>query len=299
VNAFRRILCPIDFSETATRALDYATALAKWYGSKLTILHVARPFDEAPASPNGHEDSGSSHLATRAGVVEELRRAAEQVDAVTLDGLALVVEEGSAHEVIVKHAALTRSDLLVVGTHGRGGFSRLFFGSVTEKVIRTAPCAVLTVPPGAVAPPTPVIFERILCPIDYCPSSLKALNCAVDLARVANGRVTALHALEYMDPDEPCEHVDAAIRRNRQRILDDARAQLHSLIAGQALDCCVDEALVIARAYKAILERATTAGADLIVMGAQGRGGVELMLYGSNTQHVVRAAMCPVLTVRA
>jgi nucleotide-binding universal stress UspA family protein len=194
---------------------------------------------------------------------------------------------------------MARSDLLVIGTHGRGGFSRLFFGSVAEKVIRTAPCAVLTVPPGAVAPLSPVLFARILCPIDYCPSSLKALDCAVDLARVANGRVTALHALEYMEPEEPCQQVDAAIRRHRQRILDDARAQLHSLTARPAFDGCVEEALVIARAYKAILERAARDGVELIVMGAQGRGGVELMFYGSTTQHVVRAATCPVLTVRA
>lgn len=59
------------------------------------------------------------------------------------------------------------------------------------------------------------------------------------------------------------------------------------------------EQVVVDRAYKALLQQAHTSGADLIVMGAQGMSGVELMLWGSNTQHVVRAARCPVLTVRA
>jgi nucleotide-binding universal stress UspA family protein len=57
--------------------------------------------------------------------------------------------------------------------------------------------------------------------------------------------------------------------------------------------------VAVDRAYKAILHHAQEAKADLIVMGAQGTAGLELMMYGSNTQHVLRAATCPVLTLRA
>jgi len=63
--------------------------------------------------------------------------------------------------------------------------------------------------------------------------------------------------------------------------------------------CEIEELVAIDRAYKAILQTAAASKADLIVMGAQGTGGVELMLYGSNTQNVLRAAPCPVLTVHA
>jgi nucleotide-binding universal stress UspA family protein len=63
--------------------------------------------------------------------------------------------------------------------------------------------------------------------------------------------------------------------------------------------CEIKELVAVDRAYKAILRHADEAKADLIVMGAQGAGGVELMLYGSNTQHVLRGAACPVLTLRA
>ena len=194
------------------------------------------------------------------------------------------------------------ADLLVMGTHGRSGFHRLFLGSITEKVIRTAPCPVLTVPPAAAPASTPeVAFKRILCPIDFSPSSLRALEYALELARQANGRVTMLNVLEYMEPEDPCEHVDLAIRTSRQSFIDRAREHLRELASVESTTWCDLEGTVLAdhRAYNAVLRTAASAGADLIVMGAQGTAGVELTLYGSNTHHVVRAAHCPVLTVRA
>jgi len=188
-----------------------------------------------------------------------------------------------------------------MGTHGLGGFHRLLLGSVTEKVVRTATCPVLTVPPSAPATtPGPIVFKKILCPIDYSPSALKALEYALKLGRQADGCVTVLSALESMDPEEPCEHVDFEIRTYRQRVIEQARERLHGQLAGEPRTwCAIEEIVAINRAYKEILQRAAASDMDLIVMGAQGSGGIELMLYGSNTQHVVRAATCPVLTVRA
>lgn len=300
---FTRILCPIDFSETATRALVHATALAEWYGAKLTVLHVVPAFEESMESslPLVKGERRTPYAPVRADVLAEMGLAVEQAGAASLHP-ALVAEEGRTHPVIVDCASTLQSDLLVLGTHGRGGFNRLFLGSVAEKVVRTAPCPVLTVAPTA-TPITPaqVVFKRVLCPLDFSPSSLKALEYALDLARQANGSVTALHVLEYMDPEEPCEHVDIRIRRNRQHFIDHAHERLQALVASESKTWCdLDEAVLVDhRAYQAVLQRAATAGTDLIVMGAQGRGGVELMLYGSNTHHVVRAAPCPVLTVRA
>ena len=145
-----------------------------------------------------------------------------------------------------------------------------------------------------------VSFKRIVCAVDYSPSALVALRYALELGRQSNGCVTALYALEYMDPEEPCEHVDADIRRRREHLLAHARERLHAQLTSESTTWCdIVEQVVVERAYKAILHEAETSQADLIVMGAQGASGMELMLRGSNTQHVVRAARCPVLTVRA
>lgn len=295
---FKRILCPIDFSETSDHALLHAAAFARWYESRLIVLHVAPPIE--PEESGARPDQGAAAPPGRVAdeVASLIRRAVERAHAADLKP-DLVLAEGRAHQVIADRAAGLPADLIVMGTHGRGGFSRMLLGSVTEKVLHTAPSPVLTVPPAA-APSASVVFTRILCAVDFSPSSLIGLRMALDLGRQGGGRVTVLHALEYMDPEEPCEHVAFDIRRHRQHILDHARDRLHALLEGEPRTWCeIEEAVAVNRAYREILSRAGEGGADLIVMGSQGSDGVELLVYGSNTQHVVRAAPCPVLTARA
>jgi len=304
---FKYILCPIDFSDTSGRALTYATAFATWYSAQLEVLHVVPAFDYEPPERSDltGADRGASYPVSRDDIIAAIRRSIDATGATGLDAKALA-QEGRTHEMIVYRAQAQPADLLVMGTHGRSGFNRLLLGSVTEKVVRTAPCPVLTVPPTS--PVTAqVVFKNILCPIDFSPASAKALRYALELGRQADGTVTVLHALEYMDPYtheyyEPTRSGDRAepdTGRMRQ-VVQQQRERLRSLLAEEPRTwCAIEEVVAINRAYKEILQRAAASSADLIVMGAQGHGGVELMLYGSNTQHVVRAATCPVLTVRA
>jgi nucleotide-binding universal stress UspA family protein len=291
-----KIFCPVDLSETSFRALGYAAALAKWYNARLLVLHVLGPPEPEPVMA---PDGGLLEPRRRApadAVAVELNRAMDAAGVADVAPL-ILADEKRTHETIVDYARAQGADLLVMGTHGRSGFNRLLLGSVTEKVLRAAPCPVLTVPPASEGT---VTFRRILCAIDFSASSLEALKYALSLARESNGTVKLLYALEYMDPEEPCEHVDADVRRDRQHLIEHARRRLHGVVAAEDLTWCdIQEEVVIGRAYKMVLQRAAEAKADLIVMGAQGTGGLELMVYGSNTQHVLRAARCPVLTVHA
>jgi nucleotide-binding universal stress UspA family protein len=305
VIAFKHILCPVDFSDTSARALTYATAFSAWYEAQLTVLHVTPAFDE-PLTVD--EASRTPYPGSRDDVIAKLRRSIEQAGATALNARPLA-QEGRVSELIVNCAAAMKADLLAMGTHGLGGFHRLLLGSVTEKVVRTATCPVLTVPPSLAGKPGgPVLFKKILCPIDYSPPALKALEYGLELARQANGSVTVLHALEYMDPEEslepsvfdPCREAALESRRRREALIDHARKRLHTQVAAESRTWCeIEEVVAIDRAYKEILQRAAASDADLIVMGAQGSSGIELMLYGSNTHHVVRGATCLVLTVRA
>jgi nucleotide-binding universal stress UspA family protein len=143
-----------------------------------------------------------------------------------------------------------------------------------------------------------VTFERILCPMDFSPSALQAFGFALDLARQAGGAVTLLHAIEWL-ADEGHAHAHFNVKDYRQHLNEDAHARLQALIAEQPrAKCAMEKVVASGRAYREILATAAAQGADLIVMGAQGRGGVGLALFGSTTQQVVRAATCPVLTVR-
>jgi nucleotide-binding universal stress UspA family protein len=110
-----------------------------------------------------------------------------------------VVREGNTAGEILEQATSMKADLLVIGTHGRSGFERVVLGSVAEKVLRKATCPVLTVPkrvPDAV-PAGPVLYKRILCPVDFSDSSLNALKYAMSMAQEADGQLTVLHVVEH------------------------------------------------------------------------------------------------------
>ena len=297
---FRNILCPIDLSDVSSRPLAYATAFARWYDATLTVLHVVPTFDPTQIRSGALGDPVRIlYPMTRDEILSELRRAVDAADPGTLD-VALATDAGDAAVTIVDHAVRMATDLLVMGTHGRGGFDRLLLGSVTEKVLRKAPCPILAVPPHALPTmPEEVVFRRILCPMDFSPSALQAFGFAVDLARQASGSVTVLHVIEWLAEEEPRAHAHFSVSEYRQHLTADAHARLQALLAEEPCTWCeTEEVVVIGRAHREVLATAAARQSDLIVMGAQGRGSVGLALFGSTTQHVVRAATCPVLTVR-
>jgi nucleotide-binding universal stress UspA family protein len=193
------------------------------------------------------------------------------------------------------------ADLLVMGTHGRSGFDRLLLGSVTEKILRKAPCPVLTVPPHAPgSPQDEVAFRRILCPLDFSPSSLQAVGFALDLARQANGTVTLLHVIEWLAEEDPEGFARLDVPKFREQLVEDARRRMQTFVADEPRTWCeVQDVVAIGRAHREIFRRAEADGTDLIVMGAQGRGAAGRLFFGSTTEQVVRAAACPVLSVRA
>jgi len=297
---FRNILCPIDLSEASSRPLAYAIALARWYQARLTVLHVVPTFDPIQVRTGAIGDHISLVTPmTRDEVLGELRRTVDAAGTGALD-VALATDAGGAAGTIVDHAVRTAADLVVMGTHGRSGFERLLLGSVTEKVLRKSPCPVLTVPPHAgAATPDDVLFKRILCSMDFSPPALQALGFALDLARQANGTVTVLHAIEWLTEEEPGAPTNVDVSAYRQLLEGDARKRLQALLKEESRTWCETEELVIfGRAHREVLALAEARHADLIVMGTQGRGSVGLALFGSTTQHVVRTASCPVLTVR-
>jgi universal stress protein A len=144
-----------------------------------------------------------------------------------------------------------------------------------------------------------VTFKRILCPIDFSPSALQALGFALDLARQAEGVITLMHVIEWLPEEEPRTSVHFDVSDYRRALAADAEERLRQLVAEEPRTwSAIDIVLTFGRAYREILRAAEATGADLIVMGAQGRGGVDLAVFGSATQQVVRGAPCPVLTVR-
>ena len=295
---FKQIICPVDFSESSVRALAYAAALARWYDAQLTVLHVVPTFEAMQVRGDLGEPIRVVTPMPREQVLEEMSRS---LNLAALSPRATpIAESGDPQATIIDQALSKKADLIVMGTHGRRGFKRLLLGSVTEAVLREAPCPVLTVPPHAPASVSETVtFKRILCPIDFSPSALQALGFALDLARQADGRVTLLHVVEWLAEEEPRASAHFNVPEYRRYMVEDAQERLRNLVAEESRAWVeIDDVVVFGRAYREILRAAESKPADLIVMGAQGRGGIGLALFGSTTQQVVRGAMCPVLTVR-
>src|SRR5688572_27796867 len=284
------VLCPIDFSDTSQHALVHAAAFARWYQARLTLLYVFVNLPTLDLPPLVLGDADRARL-------ESDMRAMAAPSGVSVD---LHVEQaGYAHDEILRQVAATAADLLVLGTHGRSGFQRLFLGSVTEKVIRKAACPTLVVPPRApgVPPEALVQFRRILCAVDFSEHSLDALAYAINLAEEADARLTLLHVVELppvLTQEPPIVGVDPT--RIREAAAADARRRLHDLIPDLARTyCTVETAVVGGRAHREILRHAVEQQSDLVVMGGHGRGAIDRLVFGSTTHHVIRAAPCPVL----
>ena len=215
-----------------------------------------------------------------------------------------VVREGNTAGEVLEHATGMKPDLLVIGTHGRSGFERLLLGSVAEKVLRKASCPVMTVPrvPDAV-PIGPVLFRRILCPVDFSASSLHALEYAMSMAQETGGELTALHVISHEFESVPnLTEIGYDATKTIGDLLtereDDLRKRLHEAVAGAPGSCRVESLMTHGKPWREVLRVADEKQYDLIVMGVHGRGAADLLFFGSTTQHVVRAASCPVLTLR-
>jgi nucleotide-binding universal stress UspA family protein len=295
MTSIERILCPIDFSDISQHALGYATAIARWYEARLTVLFVYSNVAAMDLPPLILDDVDRERL------LSEMRRFASCVPS-TVPVDFLLQEAGFAHDEIVAQASATRADLLVLGTHGRSGFQHLFLGSVTEKVMRKAACPTLIVPPRVPETPAPAFaqFRRILCPIDFSDSSLAALEYAFGIAEETDAQLTLLHVVEIppVISDEPAV-IGVDLSRVREVTEERARQRLHDLVPEQVRAfCTIDTAVIEGRAHREILRQAAEQQSDLVVMGVHGRGALDLLVFGSTTHHVIRASACPVLIVR-
>lgn len=132
-----KILVPTDFSETAEKAVTYGVELAKRFNAKLDLLHA---FDEvilyAPTTADVYREK------FEAGIQEDLDKVTSKMEGVEVES---VMRRGAPFVEIIRYAKENDVDLIVIGSHGRGAVMHMLLGSVAEKVVRKAPCPVLTV----------------------------------------------------------------------------------------------------------------------------------------------------------
>lgn len=296
----KRILFATDFSRWARRAEDYACSLVCSWKASLTVLSVA----EFPPGLNPDYPVNQQYLAdllkSAALQLADLKSRAER------RGIAATtrVATGIPSEEVVTAAQAEDSDLIVVGTKGKTGLAHVLLGSTAERVIRGAPCPVLTVR----TEPTDteqeggdlsrlITLERILVPVDFSDCSLDALEYAVVVAQQAQASLMLLHVLEPVSYglDFTLGH-----SRTRHSEVESWTKRLEELAASiQVTQVPVATQLRGGLPVDSILDSAKTLPCDLIVMGTHGRRGISHAFSGSVAESVLRKAHCPVLTVRS
>lgn len=303
MTTIRRILCPLDFSRFSRHALDQAVALARETGAEISVLHV---FTFAPVAQSVAAGAAIPmepmrlDPAMRMSLLSDMATFVDDVDTAGIT-ITQTLFEGDAVTRILDRATDWNADLIVMGTHGRSGFERMLLGSVTEKVLRKAACPVLTVPPRVLHATPGLSFARVLCPIDFSPASLRALEYASAVAAPNGPGIVALNVIElFAEGGGTRDELALDTPDFRAGLRRTALARLHDAVRDTVRATCpIAESVTLGKAWKEILQVASQEEIDLIVMGVAGRSAADLLLFGSTTQHVVRQAACPVLTIRA
>lgn len=297
------ILCPVDFSEFSRRAFRYAVAIARHFQARVFLQHTVHI---SPALFLEGVDPTFVQSALQASLRQanvDTRRLVEEAG-VPMSEVSLLVNEGDAHERILRTIGEQKIDLLVMGTHGRKGFNRLMLGSVAERVIHEVVCPVLVVcrPQTefvALENTEPVHLKTILLATDFSRNSDRALTYALRWASEWSGNAILFHAVETPPPAMK-GIVDLFPEYNPyfEKQVSEAWEKIRTQIPEAAQRTCpVTYEVRQGSAKEEILKIAAEKKPDLLVMGARGLGRSALT-WGSTISGVVRDGRFPVLAIR-
>jgi nucleotide-binding universal stress UspA family protein len=301
---FRRILVGTDFSEPSRRALAYALLLARRYGSEIKIVHAIPPephelipLDPLPSELNRRQLQAKAE-------VERLEQEAGNREV----RHAIEIMSGDVSEVMASVIDRDGTDLLVLGTRGRGGLKKFALGSVAEQAVRLASCPVLTVGPRVRNPEAGTFFKSILFATDFGAASTRAFPLALGIAEEYGSKLALIHMLPPMSFADigPGGYGAAAYSEKdlvtwHERLREESVKKLQALIPPGAR-LAAEPVYIVETNFlpDGILEAAAVHSSDLIVMGANQTRSARMAAHlpFAVLHEIICKAGCPVLTVR-
>lgn len=294
--ALTSIVVGCDLSGPSDLALDRAVALAELHKARIVLVNA-----QANDAPVGEVDNqmleqlGEVSAAVRA---EEARQLADRLAAIEARGVRteIVSRVGPADEILTAASIEYSAELIVMGSHGHTGITRLLLGSVAAGTIRHASCDVLVCRGNPVRAP----FQRPLVATDFSLASHKALARAA-LISAPGVTIDVIHAWQL-----PAGSWGATLLGQarfpwstvRDAVLASARSQADKLLlANSKLGHPLNVELVQGPAASVVTHAAERNGHDLIAVGAHGHRGVRRLLLGSVAESTVRHSPCSVLVV--
>lgn len=285
MNIFKKIVCPVDFSEYSSLALTYAVALARENDAALYVCHSIPDLTQTISYMEQNYISTVEEALTSTA----MEKMDQFMKGIATEGLQVtkMIDRGNPAEMILKAASDIAADLVVMGTHGHSGYEKFFVGSVTNRVLYKTTRPVL-----AVCRPSHnfvttdgsyrVELNKILCALDFGANNREIAKLALDIARMHNAEITFLHAvpkgvINEVQPDRFGDFVDS----------------------NQAKDCNVHFLIKTGEPCEAILDLVRKTGIDLVVLGHHSRRPIEEIFLGSVAKRVVTDCICPVLVARS
>jgi nucleotide-binding universal stress UspA family protein len=282
----RRVLFPTDYSEAAEQAFVHAAHLAAAHDAELHALHVT---SEEPRG--GRRQVPEHHIDAAAQLGLPTERAAGPLSPEKITQRE--IQADSAAEGILSYAEEHGIDLIVMGTHGRQAIERMLIGSVAERVVREAPCPVLTVRAGG-----DLNVRRILVPIDFSDRSKAAIAVAEALADLYDANIELFFVIDEADLPIPGAPVLGPVHVAPDVVEARFRKLMNDLVKEYQDGRSLTGTVHVGSPASDIIDHAAE-HADLIVMSTHGRRGVQRFFLGSVAEKVIRRAPCPVFTVKS
>ena len=291
MHGFRKILCPVDFSEYSAQALRYASALARENQAELLVYHLIPDLTQAISYLEGNYIGtvNEALVASAAARTEEFVKNIVPED----QKVAKRIGSGNPSEGILRTAREEGADLIVMGTHGHTGYERFFIGSVTNRILHKSTIPVLTI-----CKPShhfiqddkerPVRIEQILCALDFDSNNKRIVELGLAVAREYHSRIHFLHVVPTKD-SEDWELVERSATRS-----------FHELVEPEKETLCEVRFLVLSgEPGNVILRTIDQENIDLLVMGHHTRKPIEELFLGSVAKRMVTDSGCPVLVARS
>lgn len=272
----KSILCPVDFSPASQTVLRWASLFAGIYRARVEVLHAE--WFEYPAYFLPSQMQELSEVARRNREVLH-----ESLAKLMKDNLGknvphqITVLEGHPIQTILNHAAKTKPDLIVMGSHGRRGLARMRLGSVAEDVLQQAglPTLVVRAPESR---PAPAKLSRVLCPVNFSEQSKHSLALSAEVASAFGAQLLVMHA----------EEQERSPAMSRQQLCDWVPPETRG-------HCELLEVVRQGNAAEQILMAAHEHTVDLIILSAKYRRFLDLTVIGTTTERVMRHADTAVL----
>ncbi len=295
----RNILVPTDFSEQSDHALLYAASLGERYGAKIHLVHVVTLHDvDRDDSKEIWPDMTPYLDAADRAARDKLDAGADGGEVATVERT--ILRSVNAHEAIIQHASDNNIDLIIIGMRGRSSLSYMLLGSVTERVIRYAPCPVMVVEKGDrdfVDPETAAVrLDRVVMAHDLTDNAHRALAYVTGhLKRYA----PEMHIVHALNVEIPAAYVQAGVTEAlplnpgvRDKLTDALSRSAGDIINPDWTTVCE---VVQGKPHKAITEYAEEIEADMLVVGSETRHDLGERIVGGTSVRIVRHAPCPTL----